>query len=97
MINAKEANEIAKDNCGRYNHSYFVTQQLDEIESLIKESANLGYFMVFYPGELYSEVKEILINRGYKCKNVYDSRTMNLDRTLKVFLGTNISWLINRK
>lgn len=92
MITAHEAHLISFENKGN-SLQVAISEQINEIEEIIKSVAQKGFSTYFYQHQLYPDVLKELEENGYNIERLYED-IEQFDRVgkLRVFTGYNISW-----
>ena len=89
MISAIEAHVISRHNENlTFAIDDAIKEQAEEISNIISKVAEKGYFTYFYDRSIYSEVCEMLEEKGFKLEMIFEYNKDNI----KVFKGVNISW-----
>ena len=89
MISATEAHIISRHNeYLTFAIDDAIKEQAEKISNIISKVAEKGYFTYFYDRSMYSEVREMLEEKGFKLEIIFEYNKNNI----KVFKGVNISW-----
>lgn len=96
MLSAKKAHKISETNCNkllrgmkRSKFAEYEKAQLKEVYDLIESGIENGYFTVTYFEQLYPNVKNKLMIKGYAIEEIFENSENNF---IRVYKGTIISW-----
>lgn len=92
MLSAKKAHKISKINYNKLRgtkQTEYEKAQLKEVYDLIESGIKNGYFTATYFEQLFPNVKNKLMIKGYTIEEFFEDSEYNFIRVCK---GTIISW-----